>query len=65
MLLKHLKPGRLFEYMDKFYFKTDKENMYNECTCMNYPSGTLKEIDSSASISVVKYNLTISDISES
>ena len=64
MLLKELKPGSLFQFMGKLYFKTDKENMYNECLCMNYTSGTLKEIASKASIGVVKYNLTIKDISE-
>lgn len=65
MLLKELKPGSLFQFMGKLYFKTDKVTMYSECICMNYTSGTLKDIDSSASISVVKYNLTIRDISES
>ena len=64
MLLKELKPGSLFQFMGKLYFKTDKENMYNECLCMNYTSGTLKEIVSKASIGGVKYNLTIRDISE-
>ena len=64
MLLKELKPGSMFHFMGKLYFKTDKVNMYNECLCMNYTSGMLKEIDSRASIGVVKYNLTINDISE-
>ena len=65
MLLNKLKIGRMFEYEGSIYFKTSKEKESGSCICMNFPSGVLTELDSWAEINVVKYNLTIKDISES
>lgn len=55
----------MFEYDGGFYFKTNEEKESGVCICMNFPSGILTEMDSWTEINVVKYNPSITDISES
>lgn len=63
MQLKDIKVGRMFLYMDRFFFKTDSRS-HGLVNCMAYPSGQIVELDDWEDVDEVKCSLTIKGIKE-